>query len=51
MLDRGDTPYLHAWADNTAAIRLYESIGYELRAMLNVAMIRAKESAASAGEQ
>ncbi|MGW2465056.1 GNAT family N-acetyltransferase [Streptomyces sp. NPDC001761] len=29
--DRGDTPFLHAAADNTPAIRLYESIGFTLR--------------------
>jgi len=40
ILARGETPYLHAWAGNTSAIRLYESIGYELRARMNVAAIR-----------
>ncbi|WP_329181455.1 GNAT family N-acetyltransferase [Streptomyces sp. NBC_01477] len=29
--DRGDTPFLHAAAVNTNAIRLYESIGFTLR--------------------
>jgi ribosomal protein S18 acetylase RimI-like enzyme len=29
--DRGDTPFLHAAAVNTGAIRLYESIGFTLR--------------------
>lgn len=33
---RGDTPYLHAYAGNAAAIRLYESIGFRLRATLQV---------------
>ncbi len=28
---RGDTPFLHAAADNTNAIRLYESLGFRLR--------------------
>jgi ribosomal protein S18 acetylase RimI-like enzyme len=28
---RGETPFLHAAADNTNAIRLYESIGFRLR--------------------
>jgi ribosomal protein S18 acetylase RimI-like enzyme len=37
---RGVTPYLHAFASNTAAIRLYESIGFVTRRVLNVAMIR-----------
>jgi hypothetical protein len=39
VLERGETPYLHAFATNTAAIRLYESIGFELRTMMNVAVI------------
>jgi hypothetical protein len=29
--ERGDTPFLHASATNTGAIRLYESIGFTLR--------------------
>jgi ribosomal protein S18 acetylase RimI-like enzyme len=37
---RGVTPYLHAFASNHAAIRLYESIGFAVRRELNVAMIR-----------
>lgn len=28
---RGETPYLHAWADNAVAIRLYESLGFVIR--------------------
>ena len=45
ILDRGETPFLHAFATNNAAIKLYESIGFELRTMMNVAMIRAEEAA------
>lgn len=30
--DRGETPFLHAAAANTGAIRLYESLGFRLRA-------------------
>ncbi|MFF5706409.1 GNAT family N-acetyltransferase [Streptomyces sp. NPDC012794] len=29
--DRGDLPFLHAMADNTGAVRLYESMGFTLR--------------------
>jgi ribosomal protein S18 acetylase RimI-like enzyme len=29
--DRGDTPFLHASADNRNAIRLYEALGFRLR--------------------
>ncbi|NVB84956.1 MAG: GNAT family N-acetyltransferase [Kofleriaceae bacterium] len=36
---RGETPYLHAYATNTAAIQLYESLGFRLRSMMNVAAI------------
>jgi predicted GNAT family acetyltransferase len=41
VLERGETPYLHAYATNAAAIRLYESIGFALRTMVNVALVRA----------
>ncbi len=34
---RGDHAFLHAWASNHAAISLYESLGFELRAQVNVA--------------
>jgi ribosomal protein S18 acetylase RimI-like enzyme len=30
--DRGEVPFLHAAADNTTAIRLYEHLGFRLRA-------------------
>lgn len=43
IMERGETPYLHAWARNAPAIRLYESIGYELRTPMNVAAIRKAE--------
>ncbi|MCB1503295.1 MAG: GNAT family N-acetyltransferase [Bauldia sp.] len=39
FLDAGDTPYLHAYATNAAAIGLYESIGFEIRTTLNVAVV------------
>lgn len=37
---RGDQPYLHAYATNTRAIALYESLGFKLRSKMNVAMVR-----------
>ncbi|KQY85307.1 MULTISPECIES: GNAT family N-acetyltransferase [Roseateles] len=37
---RGELPFLHAWATNTAAIALYESLGFEVRTAVNVAMLR-----------
>ncbi|MDE1893069.1 MAG: GNAT family N-acetyltransferase [Xanthomonadaceae bacterium] len=43
---RGDRAFLHAWRDNTAAIRLYESLGFAWRTDVNVAVLaRAAEPA------
>jgi predicted GNAT family acetyltransferase len=39
IIERGDQPYLHAYATNTTAIRLYESIGFGLRADMQVAKV------------
>lgn len=44
IVERGERPYLHAYATNAAAIGLYESIGFELRSMMNVAVIRAEQT-------
>ncbi|WP_053707661.1 GNAT family N-acetyltransferase [Streptomyces sp. NRRL B-3648] len=38
--DRGDTPFLHAAAGNTPAIRLYESLGFTLRRRSRVVQVR-----------
>ncbi|MDH6566298.1 ribosomal protein S18 acetylase RimI-like enzyme [Streptomyces sp. SAI-117] len=38
--ERGDTPFLHAGADNTNAIRLYESIGFTRRLRSPVLLVR-----------
>ncbi|MFI6493404.1 GNAT family N-acetyltransferase [Streptomyces sp. NPDC050564] len=38
--ERGDTPFLHASASNTGAIRLYESIGFTLRRRSNFLRVR-----------
>ncbi|MEV0642506.1 GNAT family N-acetyltransferase [Streptomyces sp. NPDC050619] len=38
--ERGDTPFLHAAADNTPAIRLYESIGFTLRRRSTILLVR-----------
>ncbi|MEU9479948.1 GNAT family N-acetyltransferase [Streptomyces sp. NPDC048191] len=37
---RGDTPFLHAAADNAAAIRLYESIGFTPRRRSRIVRVR-----------
>jgi predicted GNAT family acetyltransferase len=36
----GDRPYLHAYASNSAAIGLYETIGFTLRSPMHVAALR-----------
>ncbi|MCE4555397.1 GNAT family N-acetyltransferase [Roseateles cellulosilyticus] len=36
---RGEQPFLHAWANNTTAIALYESLGFEVRAPVHVALL------------
>lgn len=36
---RGEVPFLHAWASNRPAIALYESLGFELRATVQVAVL------------
>lgn len=38
ILEGGETPFLHAWADNTGAIALYERLGYRQRCGLSVAV-------------
>lgn len=38
---RGETPFLHAAADNHAAVRLYESLGFVLRRHLDFVALRA----------
>lgn len=39
---RGDTPFLHAWTTNTAAISLYEGLGFVVRTRVHVAVLRRK---------
>ncbi|MFF9040783.1 GNAT family N-acetyltransferase [Streptomyces sp. NPDC014892] len=38
--ERGDTPFLHASADNLPAIRLYESLGFTLRRSSTIRTVR-----------
>lgn len=40
IVDRGETPYLHAFAVNTPAIRLYESIGFRKRIDISVKFLK-----------
>lgn len=37
---RGEHPFLHAWKTNLPAISLYRSLGFEVRAEVNVAVLR-----------
>ncbi|MDP3650046.1 MAG: GNAT family N-acetyltransferase [Rhodoferax sp.] len=37
---RGERPFLHAWTTNTAAIALYEKLGFEVRIEVNVAVLQ-----------
>jgi predicted GNAT family acetyltransferase len=39
ILRRGETPFLHVLTTNTAAISLYQSIGFALRSAMNFAVI------------
>lgn len=36
---RGDTPFLHAWTSNEAAISLYESMGFTFRTHVHASVI------------
>ena len=40
ILERGETPFLHAFASNTSAIRLYEQLGYAVRTPMVVTVLR-----------
>jgi len=31
FVERGDTPFLHSYATNAGAIRLYETLGFRVR--------------------
>ena len=37
---RGEQAFLHAWTSNTAAIALYESLGFVTRTTLNIAVLK-----------
>lgn len=41
MLKRGETPFLHCYADNQSAITLYESLGFQLRRPVYLRVITA----------
>ncbi|KUN80737.1 GNAT family N-acetyltransferase [Streptomyces griseoruber] len=47
--ERGDTPFLHAAADNTPAIRLYESLGFRLRRRSVIVSVRTPGTSGGTG--
>lgn len=38
--EKGDTPFLHAYADNHGAIALYRKLGFDIRREVNVAVVK-----------
>jgi predicted GNAT family acetyltransferase len=40
ILARGETPFLHAYSDNTGAIGLYERMGFALRRQIILTLLR-----------
>jgi hypothetical protein len=39
ILARGETPFLHVFADNTGAVRLYKALGYAVRTEIDFTML------------
>ena len=39
IVNRGEAPFLHAYADNLAAVRLYESLGFALRSEMRALVV------------
>jgi predicted GNAT family acetyltransferase len=46
ILKRGETPFLHSWATNHAAIALYQSLGFRVRCPVNVMVLERPASQA-----
>jgi GNAT superfamily N-acetyltransferase len=40
ILDAGETPFLHTYADNHSAIRVYHALGYEKRRTFHLAVLK-----------
>ena len=39
ILARGETPFLHSYADNVGAIALYEKLGFKLRSAMTLTVL------------
>jgi ribosomal protein S18 acetylase RimI-like enzyme len=48
--ERGETPFLHAAATNTSAIRLYEALGFTIRRPVTFAVLQSPDADADAGD-
>lgn len=40
ILERGERPFLHAFADNEPALRIYRALGFTLRARMRIVILR-----------
>ncbi|HYE45032.1 MAG TPA: GNAT family N-acetyltransferase [Caulobacter sp.] len=49
ILGRGETPFLHSYADNAGAIALYESLGFVVRSRPMVTFLAAQSFAPAPG--
>lgn len=44
IMQRGEVPFLHAWAENDNAVRLYEKLGFRHRRIIHVGVLRLGEA-------
>ncbi|MTI45499.1 putative GNAT family acetyltransferase [Roseibium hamelinense] len=42
---RGEVPFLHAYADNEGAIKLYQNLGFDILTPVNVAVVNSRDTA------